>query len=86
MTRYYTENPQVTYWREKAEKLERKVVFLNNQCFELDKEVKLQHEAREKEQEIYKRWDQIDKGRMKESFMNFNSLPWYKKMFFKFKL
>jgi hypothetical protein len=71
MTRYYNENPQVTQWREKYEKLENELDCAIDQletmaCCKVYIEERLQA--------------------LKDKIMRFNSLPWYKKMYYKFRL
>jgi hypothetical protein len=68
---YFNENPQVTQWREKYEKLEEELDCAIDQlstmaCCKVYTEERLQA--------------------LKDKIMNFNRLPWYKKMFFKFEV
>lgn len=72
MSRYYfNENPQVTQWREKYEKLEGELDCAIDQLATMAY-CKTRTEERLKE--------------VKDKIMRFNSLPWYKKMFYKFEL
>ena len=71
MTRYYhNENPQVRHWMGKCAKLEQEIDILHEQLN--TSEFCLDFWSKEAEELKY---------RVKE----FNSLPWYKKIFFKFK-
>ena len=71
MTRYYNENPQVTFWREQAKKHEDVKLFL---------EMAYDHEVDYNKRLVEKLKQE------KKAMRDFNSLPWYKKMFFKFKI
>lgn len=72
MTRYYNENPQVKHWMEKCAMLQQELDIINE------------------ETELLKQKYIADMKEIKEAatslFEKFNSLPWYKKMFYKFKL
>ena len=70
MTRYYNENPQVTYWREKAERQELLINEYDILCIKHDYLIKRVYGI----------------GGFYEQIKLFEELPWYKKMFFKFKL
>ena len=72
MTRYYyNENPQVRHWMGKCAMLQQDLDAANETIDEICRyETKLEGEI-------------ID---LAESAIQFNSLPWYKKMFFKFKI
>lgn len=83
--RYYNENPQVTYWKERYEEVvsnwDSMVDKYNSMVdtlekYELDFEDFI--EGRKK------LWEKLDNYR--NTLKMFNSLPWYKKMFYKFKL
>lgn len=70
MIRYYNENPQVTQWREKYEKLQEELDCAIDQletmaCCKAYTEERLES--------------------VKDEIKRFNALPWYKKMFYKFK-
>ena len=69
------ENPQVTLWRQKCEKLEEENKKLKELCEWL----------REKNAEYFnsKRRCRII---FEERFKEFNRLPWYKKLFFRFEI
>lgn len=69
MTRYYNENPQVTYWREKCEKLQEELDILYEERAGL----------------VFWKNEYRNLGTyMDGKFKYFNSLPWYRKIFFKF--
>ena len=94
--RYYNENPQVEFWMDKCVTLEREIKTLkkdiewyNDAINKLNHEIKLHNEARTMEYNLYKR--DIDtyrdkQTRIEDEMASFNSLPWYKKMFYKFKV
>lgn len=72
MTRYYfNENPQVALWRKKCEKLQEELDCAIDQL-ETMACCKVYAEER------------LDAS--KDKIMKFNQLPWYKKMFYKFKI
>ena len=76
MTRYYhNENPQVTHWMGK--------------CAMLQQELDLLVEDYNKLEEGYDFWKtecvRLEQ-RVQAGFKHFNTLPWYKKMFYKFKV
>lgn len=72
MTRYYfNENPQVTQWRKKCEKLQEELDFAIYQFETLACGRVYTEELLEE---------------LKDEIKNFNRLPWYKKMFFKFEV
>ena len=66
---YFNENPQVTQWREKYEKIEEELDCAIDQLETLAC-------GRVYTEEILEE--------LKDKIMKFNRLPWYKKMFFKF--
>lgn len=69
--RYENQNPQVTYLLEKIEEQEKRIAFL---CDEL------------KSCDITMDWlRSVIKERTQEMHY-FNTLPWYKKMFYRFKI
>lgn len=75
MERYYNENPQVKHWMEKCAMLQQKLDLLVEDYNQL--------------KEGYDFWNTESirlEQRVKAAFKHFNSLPWYKKMFYKFKL
>lgn len=92
MNRYFNENPQVTYWREKTEKIEKElrdadedykslamlVSDMNNSMLKTDKLLGIESE---KCKEVLEELSSI-----KKTIKCFNSFPWYKKMFYKFKI
>jgi hypothetical protein len=72
MTRYYfNENPQVNQWREKYEKLQEELDCAIDQLETLA---------------CCKVYTEERLEAVKDKIMNFNRLPWYKKMFFKIKV
>jgi glyceraldehyde-3-phosphate dehydrogenase/erythrose-4-phosphate dehydrogenase len=72
MTRYYfNENPQVTLWREQAKKHEDVKLFL---------EIAYDHEVDYNKRLVEKLKQE------KKAMRDFNSLPWWRKMFYKFRL
>lgn len=76
MTRYYhNENPQVTLWMEKCEMLQKELDLLVEDYNKL-----------EEGYDFYKAEARILEQRAQAGFKHFNSLPWYKKMFYKFKV
>lgn len=75
MTRYYfNENPQVTQWRKKCEKLQEELDFAIDQLETTACCMSYTEERLEKERDKVKQ------------MARFTSLPWYKKMFFKFEV
>ena len=86
MTRYYfNENPQVRYWRGKYEK----VVsdwdnMVDNYNAMVDKIEKYECDFDDFIEGRKRLWEKLDDYRNEVEL--FNSLPWYKKMFFKFKI
>ena len=92
MERYYNENPQVTTWKETAHHWEQ----FSKECLNTAKECnetcadykKLVGEANEQAKEaigVAKEWEKTT-NTLIASLKRFNSLPWYKKMFFEFKV
>ena len=72
MTRYYyNENPQVRHWMEK--------------CAILQQEIDITREALK---DIEKRYERRSNSffKLKRQLIVFNDTPWYRKMFFKFKI
>lgn len=67
--RYYNENPQVLHWMEKCATLQQELDILNEERASL---MFLKNEYRNL------------RKYMEGKFNHFNSLPWYKKMFYKF--
>jgi len=68
---YFNENPQVTQWMEKYEKLQEELDCTIDQletmaCCKVYTEERLES--------------------VKDKIKRFNALPWYKKMFYKFEL
>lgn len=76
MTRYYhNENPQVTHLMEKCSMLQKELDLLVEDYNKL-----------EEGYDFYKAQFLILEQRAQAGFKYFNSLPWYKKMFYKFKV
>ena len=75
MTRYYNENPQVTFWRERYE-------HLKEEHFKLLDD----YESVSDSIDYTKYQSDLIKGRTEEAFRLFNSLPWWRKMFYKFNI
>lgn len=73
--KYYNENPQVTFWRERYE-------HLKEEHFKLLDD----YESVSDSIDYFKFQSDLIKERTEETFRFFNSLPWYKKMFYKFKI
>lgn len=71
----YNENPQVTFWRERYE-------HLKEEHFKLLDD----YESVSDSIDYVKYQSDLIKKRAEETFRFFNSLPWYKKMFYKFKI
>lgn len=68
---YFNENPQATQWREKYEKLQEELDCAIDQLETLA---------------CCKVYTEERLEAVKDKIMKFNRLPWYKKMFYKFKL
>lgn len=67
--RYYNENPQVVHWMEKCAMLQQELDILNEERTGL----------------MFWKNEYRNLGKyMEGKFKHFNSLPWYKKMFYKF--
>lgn len=84
--RYYNENPQVEYWKDKFEKLKSENLTLHARIEELVHDVKKQSSFRQDEYRRYRDWKKELESELNDEIEKFNSLPWYKKMFYKFKL
>lgn len=80
MKRYYNENPQVAWWREKAEQAQKDY----NTCISLIEHLKIDYLKGKVEAETRRADSNFDIFRGETRY--FNSLSWYKKMFYKFKL
>ena len=79
MTRYYfNENPQVRHWMGKCAMLQQELDKLSEENLNLKE---LYADALGAE-DFWKFDSKATQERIKESFKNFNALPWYKKMFF----
>ena len=84
--RYYNENPQVALWKEKYDKLKEENERLKDEVAHLELEaLNLSNQLSEYRQKR-KEEDEDVKIRAKRFIVLFNSLPWYKKIFYKFKL
>ena len=73
--RYYNENPQVTYWREKYEESQRMYDVLKDSVDDFIMDVQYEKDQRK-----------IVEFRVKDALEEFNALPWYKKMFYNFNI
>lgn len=71
----YNENPQVTFWKERYE-------HLKEEHFKLLDD----YESVSDSIDYFKYQSDLIKERTEETFRFFNFLPWYKKMFYKFKV
>lgn len=89
MERYYNENPQVKHWMEKCAMLQQEIDLLKEQLEVTTSEaLHWEYEYDELVSVVNKRYDNWEKEirEKREAFEYFNSLPWYKKMFYKFKI
>ena len=82
MTRYYNENPQVTHWMEKCAVLQQELDILNEDY----KKVKCAYRTYEISLEYWRDQYYEEAKRNTEASKKFNSLPWYKKLFYKFRV
>lgn len=71
--RYYNENPQVIYWREKYKESQRMYDELKDSVDDFIMDIQYEKDQRK-----------IVEFRVKDALKEFNALPWYKKMFYKF--
>lgn len=83
---YYNENPQVTLWKEKCSKLKEENERLMDEVAHLELEAlnlsnQLSEYRRKRKEE-----DEDVKNRARRFIVLFNALPWYKKIFYKFRL
>lgn len=82
MTRYYNENPQVRNWMEKCAMLQQEIDIIRESSKENSERFRL----------TIKHWgDSFEeicnqRDKLKREMEQFNSLPWHKKMFFKFEI
>lgn len=90
--RYYNENPQVTMWREAARAWEMVAAEALKTARECNENCGAYHELVEKSKEqaresigIAKMWAKTAEDVI-EMARKFNALPWYKKLFYRFKL
>lgn len=83
--RYYNENPQVTYLLEKIEEQEKEIQHWKGMCEELQQELDISNESNTGIKWSREYWKNKGKNLL-ENIEEFKSLPWYKKMFYKFKL
>lgn len=89
MTRYYNENPQVKHWMDKCAMLQQEIDLLSEQLEDTISEANhWEYEYDELVSEVNKRYDEWQKEikEKRDVLKHFNSLPWYKKLFFRFKL
>ena len=68
---YFNENPQVRHWMGK--------------CAKLEQEIDILHEQLKASEVCLECWFK-EIQELKERVEFFNALPWYKKIFFKFKI
>lgn len=78
----YEENPQVTFWKEKVEKLEEENKGLKENIKKLQSLVDY---AREYASGAWKMYENRER-RVNEWIENLNRMPWWKKMFYKIKV
>lgn len=84
--RYYNENPQVTLWREKFEKLKVETEQLKDENASLMLEA-VQYRNQLEEIILKQKKEEEDTRQRAARFVElFNAIPWYKKMFYKFKV
>lgn len=90
MYREFNENPQVSLLKEEIKRLEEElkkqkheIEWSESRNHVLIEEFYLYQKRKEKELDLCKEW-KTDLTRMKEEIKNFNTLPWYKKMWYKF--
>ena len=96
MYREFNENPQVSLLKEEIKRLEEE---LKKQKHEIERcesrihvlreESYLYQRRKEKELDLCEKWKEeykTGRNRMEEEIRNFNTLPWYKKMRYKFML
>lgn len=96
MYREINENPQVSLLKEEIKKLEEElkkqkheVEWRKSRIHVLREEFYLYQKRKEKELNLCEEWKEeykTDRNRMEEEIRNFNTLPWYKKMRYKFML
>ncbi len=94
MYREFNENPQVSLLKEEIKRLEEELKKQKHEveCHEsrihvLREEFYSYQKSKEKELDHYERWKEeykTDRTRTEEEIRNFNTLPWYKKMWYKF--
>ena len=83
--RYYNESPQVTYLLEKIEEQNKEVQHWKGMCEELQRELDISNETNTGIRWSREYWK--DRGeKLVDDIARFNCLPWYKKMFYKFKI
>ena len=93
MSRYYfNENPQVTLWKEEAYKwmsIAKACIQTAHECNETTEEYELLvAEANKQTREsiaLSKEWAEIAMD-IRNKMRTFDTLPWYRKMFYKFKV
>lgn len=83
---YYNENPQVTLLKEKFEKLKAENEELKNEIAHLILDVRCLDDELNEIKEKRKKEDEDTRIRAEHFVKVFNSAPWYKKMFYKFKI
>lgn len=76
----------MTLWKEKYESLKDENENLKNEISYLTLDINRLENTLQDRQEFYEYETKIIEERAKKAFLVFNSLPWYKKMFYKFKV
>ena len=94
MYREFNENPQVSLLKDEIKRLEEELKKQRNEfercesrILALREEFYLYQRQKEKELDHCERWKEeykTDRARMREEINYFNTLPWYKKMRYKF--
>ena len=94
MYREYNENPQISLLKEEIKRLEdelkkqkHEVEWHKSRILLLREEFYSYQKRKEKELDLCEEWKKeykTDRNRMEEEIRNFNTLPWYKKMWYKF--
>lgn len=87
MYREFNENPQVSLLQEEVKKLKATIEWYRHELDHMLCEVRKQYEGRKMEHGLYERWMkefEADRTRLTEEMKNFNALPWYKKIRYKF--
>lgn len=83
MERYYNENPQVTFWKEEAEKAIVEAKIAQKQARGFLELLKDSNKQVKKLIEITGEANEVSNGYV-EIMRKFDKLPWWSKIFFKF--